>query len=157
MKLGALALVSGCAIGGGPVIGVGQRGWYGGVEAGGGVVAAELAAGATLLGERRVFYARVDLGIDGAAEPRPPGDVAIGSWRGSPGGMLGLGAAYEQSVVRAMVVLAPSYSLQLAPLGTCTQRWIPAVGASLSLRYDGAWSVAFAPRISAALPYCEGT
>jgi hypothetical protein len=150
-----VAFASGCAIGGGPVVGFGQRGWYGGAEVGGGIEYAELAVGGTFLGARRLHYVRLDFGVDGAAA----GDVAtttqLGSWRGSLGGMLGVGAAFESGRVHDAFVVAPSYSFQ--HVSSCTHQWYSVVGASLSLRYDGAWSVAFAPRISAAATPCDRT
>lgn len=149
MKALALLFVTGCVVGGGPLVGYDRHGWFGGVEAGGGG-ALILPQGAIGYQTRRhLLYARVDetwdlSGLQHIGAPSPMGGGRIGA---------GLGIDVSEGDVGGTFVIGPSIGRVLGPIANCSN-WNTEALLEVQLRYAIDWQLVLATRIERARDVC---
>jgi hypothetical protein len=155
MRVVSFLVLAGCSVGGGPILGYGQRGLYGGVDAsiGGDALIPQLTLG--YQSDHQLAYVRLDEAVDGVAW-----GIATSNGPAHLGGRVGggLGWAFDHSVEEqaqtGVFVSGLSYGVTLGS-GTCNTT-VPVAVLEVQVRYARGWSIALAPRIEAALKGCVG-
>lgn len=150
--------LSGCMVGGGPVVGIGQRGFVYGAEASGGLTFANATLG--YQSEGQVGYAALgfDSPLDHGGAPQfdgnlhPYGRVALGlgiTSRQRPDG-------YQDIDVHGMVLGGGGGVASSKRLDNCGNSNVPTVAVTLEVRYLTQWEVVLVSRLLGVQVPCLG-
>jgi hypothetical protein len=161
MRYFTVILLTGCVVGGGPVIGYGERGLYAGAEvsAGGEILLPQVSLG--YQSDQQLVYVRTDEAVDVTGMQRPPGLQATdGTWvsGGRIGGGVGLSFAHDDATPVGVFAIGPSAGHALHRLNTDNNSCDVSntVGVvELQVRYVRGWSIAFVPRIESGSTFCN--
>ena len=163
LLVSCVVLLTGCMVGGGPVVGYGGHGWFAGAEvsAGGEIILPQATLG--YQSDQKLVYLRADEAIDVTAMQRPAGlSTDYGSFvrGGRIGGGIGWSFATTEPTTQGVFAVGASLGHAFLPLnhgdsgnGCGVANNVGVV--ELQLRYAAGWSVVLAPRVEYGSTLCN--